>query len=88
MGSVDETRLFVRISKATQLVWEGMAAAVSSKNSQGPFDVLPMHTNFITLIQGHPIVVTGLDGSKQEYQFKQTVLYNKDNEVKIFADIA
>jgi F0F1-type ATP synthase epsilon subunit len=80
--------LKVRISKATKVVWEGDAASVSSKNADGPFDVLPMHANFLTLIREEPIVIRCADGSQETYNFNQAVMYVKDDEVKIYTEIA
>lgn len=83
----DPSILHVRISEATKIVWEGDASSVSSENSDGKFDILGMHSNFITLIKEVPITVVRVDGSKKEYKFKQSVIFVSDNKVKIFADI-
>ncbi len=84
--SEDET-LKVRISKATTVVWEGDATAVSSKNSDGPFDVLPMHANFVTLIRNEPIVVHTAQEGDMTYQFEQAVMYVKGNNIRIYTEI-
>ena len=83
--AVQET-LNVRITRATQLLWEGNAASVTSKNVDGPFDVLPMHANFVTLIRGEPITIKFPDGSAQTHYFKYAVMYVQENSVKIYAD--
>jgi len=46
--------LQVKISTPTEVLWEGEAASVSSVNSQGTFDILPKHANFVTLVKGDP----------------------------------
>lgn len=79
--------LEVRISEATKVVWEGDAKSVSSKNSEGIFDILPMHSNFITLIRGAPISVIDVEDKKNEFTFKQAVIFVTDNVVRVFADI-
>ena len=84
----EQDTLKVRISKATKIVWEGEATAVSSKNADGPFDVLPMHANFLTLIHEDPIVIRYVDGGSETYQFTQAVMYVRDNEVRIYTEIA
>jgi F0F1-type ATP synthase epsilon subunit len=78
--------LDVRISKATNVVWEGKAQSVSSKNAQGAFDILPMHANFVTLIRNEPIVVHH-DDVEDTYTFKESVIYVQNNSVKVYADI-
>jgi F0F1-type ATP synthase epsilon subunit len=76
----------VRITRATRLLWEGKASAVSSKNVDGPFDILPLHANFVTLIRGEPISITLVSGEKKEYNFKYAVIHVQGNTVKIYAD--
>lgn len=40
------------IRDRTGVLFEGDVDAVSSVNGTGPFDVLPLHTNFISIITG------------------------------------
>lgn len=87
MSTDNLTTLHVRISEATKIVWEGEAVSVSSENSDGKFDILGMHSNFITLIRGAPISVVDSNRNKKEYKFKQSVIFVSNNEVKVFADI-
>ena len=84
---INENVLQVRISKATSIVWEGEAVSVSSKNSDGKFDILGMHSNFITLISNDPIVVRTPDGNEKKFQFNKSVLSVSNNKVKIFSNI-
>ena len=43
--------LSVTIKRPGRVEFMGRAKAVTSINMRGPFDVLPYHTNFITLIK-------------------------------------
>jgi F0F1-type ATP synthase epsilon subunit len=79
--------IHVRISRATQAVWEGEARSVSSENSTGPFDILPMHANFISLVGKKPIKVTKEDGTVDTYTFNKSVIYVNKGVVTIYADI-
>jgi F0F1-type ATP synthase epsilon subunit len=79
--------LHVRISKASKLVWEGDARSVSSKNSDGSFDILPMHSNFVTLVREDPIIIVTEDGNEKKYVFKQSVIFVTENKVKIFSNL-
>jgi F0F1-type ATP synthase epsilon subunit len=81
----DQT-LKVRITRATQLLWEGQAVSVTSKNVDGPFDVLPMHANFVTLIRGEPVKIKLSDGTEKVHSFKYAVMYVQENSVKVYAD--
>ena len=78
--------LQVEVSDSNKVLWLGTASSVSSKNSQGKFDILPDHANFITIIESTPISIRGHKETK-EFKFKNALLYNQDNKVKIFADV-
>lgn len=49
--------LTVKILSPTQTIYDGPAFSVSSFNSMGRFDILPMHANFITMVQKQPIIL-------------------------------
>jgi len=63
--------------------FKGEASAVSSQNRLGKFDILPEHTNFITLIFGNLTIHTS-DKKKIAYQFEKGVLEISENKVNVF----
>jgi len=63
--------------------FRGRAIAVSSQNRLGKFDILPEHTNFITLIFGHLTIHT-TDKNRIEYQFERGILEVSENQVNVF----
>jgi len=63
--------------------FKGEAEAVSSQNRLGKFDILPEHTNFITLISGDLTIHTA-DKKKIAYQFERGVLEVSENKVNVF----
>jgi F0F1-type ATP synthase epsilon subunit len=65
------------------VVWSGEATAVSSINSQGEFDILPQHANFITLIEGHPIYIAQTTG-RRELVYPAAVIYAESDKVSIY----
>ena len=63
--------LFVEIASPEKQIWEGNALSVSSVNSAGPFDILPMHANFITIVENQSINInTGAKIEKFLFNFK------------------
>jgi len=85
--SVTKQQLHVRVSRATEVLWEGDAQSVSSENSEGPFDILPMHANFITIVEKKPIVLDKNTVSEQSFKFDKAVLFVRNNTVRVFADL-
>jgi len=66
-----------------EVFYQGKAEAVSSQNKLGKFDILPKHTNFISLIFNNLSILTP-DKKKVTYQFKRGVLEVTKNKVNIF----
>lgn len=57
--------LTVVVRNKEKVLYSGQAAAVTSVNDQGIFDVLPQHQNFITLIKEKVIIHPTLKENKE-----------------------
>lgn len=75
----------IRIVSPERVLWEGAAFAVSSKNSQGKFDILPHHTSFLTIVEDQPIkIINRPKKVLQEFRFPRALIYNRNNRVSIY----
>lgn len=72
-------------SYKSNLQYEGLAQSVTSFNSEGTFDVLPMHENFVTLVNDSVIIVDE-HGNRREFAVSKAVLEASGNIVKVFVD--
>jgi len=79
--------LHVRIISPQQLILETEALSVSSKNLQGPFDILPQHANFISLIEDSPITVRIPNQKKATFRFPLAIMLVTENKVNIYTYI-
>jgi F0F1-type ATP synthase epsilon subunit len=80
--------IHVRINSPEKLIWEGEAEWVSSENDAGPFDILPLHSNFITFLEKRKIKIkNGTSGNVDEYDFDHSVMYAHSNTVYIYTNI-
>ena len=75
--------LSVKINSPQKIVWEGMAKSVSSTNSQGPFDILPQHANFVTIIENQPIKIV-TEREKLEFKFHLCFMYTHNDFVFLY----
>jgi len=82
----EDLRLQVKISTPTEVIFEGEASSVSSVNSQGNFDILPLHSNFVTLVQDEPIRVK-IDSVEKQFSFKNAVIHTNNSSVRIYGDV-
>lgn len=79
--------LQVKIISPKEIIFEGPAFAVSSKNVAGNFDILPEHANFVTLLQGEPIRIKKTGKEELTFNFPLAIIYARGNQVKIFTEI-
>ena len=83
--SKNETLLAVVRDRNT-LLFQGRVEAVSSFNDKGPFDVLPQHENFISLIKKS--VVMHIAGAQEKrIELESGVLKVRNNNVEIYLGI-
>lgn len=79
--------LHVRVLSPQQLILETEADSVSSKNLQGPFDILPQHANFLTVIENTPIIIRSKGQKPQTFNFPLAIILNNENKVNIYTYI-
>ena len=80
--------LNVRIISPQKELFSGPAVSVSSTNSEGKFDILPEHANFITLVQNSQITIRTDEGKNLNYTFPLAIIYSSTNEVRIYTDLS
>ena len=80
--------LHVRIISPQSVILDTIAKSVSAKNSQGNFDILALHANFITLVENNPILIK-LDNKKTlTYTYPLSIIFASDNQVNIYTYIS
>ncbi len=63
-----------------------MAYSISASNHTGPFDILPRHHNFMTLIKAGELKITAPNGD-QVIPINQGLMHVKADEIVVFLDI-
>lgn len=79
--------LHVQIISPQQLLLDTNASSVSSKNLQGAFDILPQHTNFITMVEKSPIIVRIPHQKPIIFKFDLAIVLVSGNKVSIYTYI-
>ena len=74
------------IRKRDGVLYEGSARAFSSLNEIGKFDILSMHSNFVTTIQ-EKITIHLTGGSEKEINIENGVLRVKENKIEVYLGI-
>lgn len=82
----NQKRFKVKIFSPFQTYYQGEAISLSAANNTGPFDVLPGHINFFSLLSSGTVVLnTGFQ--VLEFQIARGVLRVNHDEVTLFADV-
>lgn len=82
----NEPQLRVEVRSRQGLVFEGELSAVSAYNTVGPFDVLPNHTNFVSMIT-KKVTLHRRDGKMDEISVEDGIMMVEDNQVKVFIGV-
>jgi len=82
-----EQTMFVKIYTPYQTYFEGPAHSLSAVNGTGPFDVLPQHKNFMSLLVPCTIKVRTARNTDFNLPVEQGVLHVKADKVTVFLDI-
>ena len=84
---MSETSLLkVTIKNKDNEIVEEEIKAVSSFNERGPFDILPLHENFISVVKDK-IILHKNDGSTKEITIEKGVLKIAENNINIYLGI-
>lgn len=76
----------VKIKDTEKILFEGEVDRISSFNEMGPFDIYPMHANFISILRQELTLYK--DKKKlQDFKFEQAVLKVKQDKAQIFLGI-
>jgi F0F1-type ATP synthase epsilon subunit len=81
--AIPPNKLWVEFRDSKKLVFSGEAVAVSARNSKGPFDILPQHAHFISIINQELLIYTKVN-QPQKFTLTTGILKCIDNKVTIF----
>ncbi len=79
--------LHVRIISPQELILDTQALSVSSKNTDGNFDILPQHANFITMVENSPIIVRLGKDKPLMFTFPLAIIITTQDNVNIYTYI-
>lgn len=86
-GPNGELVMAVVVHSPFRTYYDGPAFSVSAENATGPFDVLPKHHNFITLLSPCDIVIRTLKKGEQKIRISGGIMHVKADRVVVFLDV-
>jgi F0F1-type ATP synthase epsilon subunit len=87
MTSTDAPTMHVKIYSPFKTYYDGQANSLSAVNKTGPFDILPRHKNFMSLLV--PCVITVRAPGKDDFRLNITrgVMHVKSDKTTLFLDV-
>lgn len=83
---LDDKQMHAKVYAPFKVYFDDMAESVSAVNDTGPFDILPKHHNFMTLLNPGDIVIRTAAG-EQRITINRGVMHVKANQVIVFLDV-
>jgi ATP synthase, Delta/Epsilon chain, beta-sandwich domain len=81
-----DSRMHVKVYAPFKTYFDDDAFSISAVNDTGPFDILPKHHNFMTLLSAGDVVVR-TDRGEERVTIGQGIMHVKADEVIVFLDV-
>jgi F-type H+-transporting ATPase subunit epsilon len=87
MADTKKPSMHVKVYAPFKTYFDGVANSLSAINKTGPFDILPRHKNFMSLLV--PCTITVRTPEKEDFNIKVTrgVMHVKSDQVTVFLDV-
>jgi hypothetical protein len=77
----------VKVGSPFRDYFDGTAFSLTAKSATGPFDILPKHHNFISLLVPCELVVRTVDEGEQRIKISGGVMHVKADAINVFLDV-
>ena len=81
-----QLHMHVKIYSPFKVYFDEQAFSLSAVNATGPFDILPHHHNFITLLSAGELTIQTTHGVNR-IRISRGVMHVKADEVIVFLDV-
>ena len=82
-----QSAMQVEVYAPFQIYFDGPADSLSAINETGPFDVLPHHKNFMSLLKPGPLTVRQKGKPDINLRVDRAILHVRANKVVVFLDV-
>ncbi len=85
--SVIRTDMHIKVYSPFHIYYDDKAKSISAVNDTGPFDILPGHRNFMTLVSACELIICTPAGQEEKIKISRAVMHVKADEVRVFLDV-
>lgn len=79
--------MHIKVYSPFKTYFDEEAFSISAANTTGPFDILPHHHNFLTLLSPGEISIRILRGGEQRIRISGGLMHVKADKVIVFLDV-
>ena len=77
----------VRIYSPFQDYFDGMAFSLTAESATGPFDILPQHHNFISLLVPCELTIRTVREGERKIKISGGIIHVKADQIIVFLDV-
>jgi F-type H+-transporting ATPase subunit epsilon len=77
----------VKIYSPFHVYYDQDSYSISGVNRTGPFDILPHHHNFMTLLDPCELMIMPINGAEQRVRISGGLMHVKADKVTVFLDV-
>ena len=77
----------VKVRSPFRDYYDDQAFSVTAENATGPFDILPKHHNFISLLSPCELTIRSVDEGDQRIRISGGIMHVKADQVIVFLDV-
>ncbi len=78
--------MHVKVYSPFRTYFDQKALSISGQNDSGPFDILPHHHNFLTLLKPGELTIR-MSGAVQKIRIASGIMHVKADQVIVFLDV-
>jgi len=80
--------MHVKVYSPSKTYFDELAGSISGENATGPFDILPHHHNFISLLRPCELIVRRpSNGAEQRIKISGGIMHVKADRIIVFLDV-
>lgn len=83
----DKPTMRVKVYSPFRSYYDADAFSISAVNATGPFDILPHHHNFISLLSACDLIIRSAADGEQKIVISGGIMHVKADQVIVFLDV-
>jgi F-type H+-transporting ATPase subunit epsilon len=88
-AAASEQTMRIKVASPFKTYFDEAGYSISGQNETGPFDILPRHHNFMSLLQPGELIIRPVRGNEHEQRIRISggLMHVKADKVTVFLDI-